>query len=137
MPRAREAQQRAAEFTSKILDDVRDGRPISADDVRSAVEPMVHSILRNMDAFMWIESLRKRDAYDYNHALNCSALAAAFGRHVGFPEDILTDLASGGLLLDVGKLRVDEAAACESGAAQPRRDRAGAAPRRARAADHG
>jgi HD-GYP domain-containing protein (c-di-GMP phosphodiesterase class II) len=107
LPRAREAQALAVEFASKILDDVREGRPICADDVRSAVEPMVNSILRNMDAFMWIESLRKRDAYDYSHALNCSALAAMLGRHVGFPEDILTDLAIGGLLLDVGKLRID------------------------------
>ncbi|MEP6632873.1 MAG: HD-GYP domain-containing protein [Luteimonas sp.] len=106
LPKAREAQGRAAEFAGKILEDVREGRSIEADDVRRAVEPMVRSIVRNNDAFFWIESLRKRRAYDYSHALNCSALAAAFGRHIGFPEDVLTDLASGGLLLDVGKLRV-------------------------------
>lgn len=106
LPKAREAHATAAEFANQILDDVREGREISAEQVRSAVEPMVSSILRNSDAFFWIESLRKRDAYDYSHALNCSALAAAFGRYIGFPEDILVDLASGGLLLDVGKLRV-------------------------------
>jgi HD-GYP domain-containing protein (c-di-GMP phosphodiesterase class II) len=107
LPRAREAQGKVAEFASRILDDVREGREISAEEVRRAVEPLVCSILRNNDAFFWIESLRKRDAYDYSHALNCSALAAAFGRHIGFPEDVLGDLASGGLLLDVGKLRID------------------------------
>lgn len=108
LPRAREAHGKAAEFAGKILDDVREGRPISADDVRHTVEPMVQSILRNADAFFWLESLRKRGTYDYNHALNCSALSAAFGRHIGFPEEILTDLASGGLLMDIGKLRVSE-----------------------------
>ncbi len=109
LPRAREAQQRASEFATRVLDDVREGRAISTEEVRHAVEPMVRSVLRNMDAFMWLESLRKRDNYDYHHAINCSALAAAFGRHVGFPEDMLTDLATGGLLLDVGKLRIDAA----------------------------
>jgi cyclic di-GMP phosphodiesterase len=106
LPLAREAQSRVAEFASRVLEDVRHGRPILPDDVRNAVQPMVSSILRNTDAFMWIESLRKRDAYDYTHALNCSALAAAFGRHIGLPEDLLTDLATGGLLLDIGKLRI-------------------------------
>lgn len=106
VPRARDAQKKAAEFASRMLDDVREGRPISPDEVRDAMEPMVRSILRNADAFLWIENLRKRGSYEYNHALNCSALAAAFGRHIGLPEDVLTDMASGGLLLDVGKLRV-------------------------------
>lgn len=109
LPRAREVQEQIAEFASRILDDVREGRPIRVDDVHGAIKPLVDSVLRNMDAFLWVESLRKRDGYDYSHALNCSALAAAFGRHLGFPEDILLDLASGGLLLDVGKLRVPPA----------------------------
>lgn len=115
LPQAREARALAAELAGKILDDVRSGRTISAEEVRRAVEPMVRSILRNSDAFFWLDCLRKRDAYDYSHALNCSALATAFGRHIGFPEDMLSDLASGGLLLDVGKLRVDEELFARSG----------------------
>lgn len=106
LPRAREAQGQAAAFAARILDDVRSGHDIAIDEVRRAVEPVVRSILRNHDAFFWIDSLRRRDAYDYSHALTCSALAAAFGRHLGFPDEVLTDLASGGLLMDVGKLRV-------------------------------
>ena len=106
VPRARDAQRAMAEFAGRMLDDVRNGRPISQDDVRDAVEPMVRSILRNVDAFLWVDNLRARGSYEYEHALNCSALAAAFGRHIGFPEDVLADMASGGLLLDVGKLRV-------------------------------
>lgn len=106
LPQARQAQERLYALAGEVLDDMRDGRPIAVENVRRAVEPMVRSILRNLDAFLWIESLRKRGTYDYTHALNCSALAAAFGRHIGFPEEALTDLASGGLLLDVGKLQV-------------------------------
>jgi HD-GYP domain-containing protein (c-di-GMP phosphodiesterase class II) len=65
-------------------------------------------VLRCADAFFWINSLRKKDAYVYSHAINCSALAAAFGRHMGFPEDALIDLATGGLLLDVGKAELPD-----------------------------
>lgn len=109
VPRARAAQQRAEVLAGRILDDVRAGRKLSAREVADAVDPIVQSVLRNADAFFWIDSLQKRDAYAYSHAINCSALAAAFGRHMGFPEDALIDLASGGLLLDVGKARLPEA----------------------------
>jgi HD-GYP domain-containing protein (c-di-GMP phosphodiesterase class II) len=116
MPHAREAQQAIVAFATRMLEDVREGRAISPDDVHDAVEPMVRSILRNADAYLWIEHLRQRGSYDYNHALNCSALAAAFGRHIGFPEDVLTDMASGGLLLDIGKLRVNAEILAREGA---------------------
>jgi HD-GYP domain-containing protein (c-di-GMP phosphodiesterase class II) len=34
--------------------------------------------------------------------VNCSALAAAFGRHLALPKDVLVELATGGFLLDIG-----------------------------------
>ena len=108
IPHARDAQQRAEDLAGKIIDDVRAGRKLALQDVNDAVQPIVRSVLRNADAFFWINSLRKRDAYAYSHAINCSALAAAFGRHMGFPEEALVDLASGGLLLDVGKAELPE-----------------------------
>jgi HD-GYP domain-containing protein (c-di-GMP phosphodiesterase class II) len=108
VPQARAAQENAEQLAGKILDDVRAGRKLAAQDVREAVQPIVKSVLRCADAFFWINSLRKKDAYAWSHAINCSALAAAFGRHMGFPEDALIDLASGGLLLDVGKAELPE-----------------------------
>lgn len=103
LPRAREAHDNATTLATKIMEDVREGKKLSLADVRDAVEPVVQSVLRNADAFLWISILRKRDSYEYSHAINCSLLAATFGRHMGFAEKILINLASGGLLLDVGK----------------------------------
>lgn len=108
VPQARAAQENAEQLAAKILDDVRAGRKLSSQDISDAVVPIVKSVLRSADAFFWINSLRKKDAYAYSHAINCSALAAAFGRHMGFPEDALIDLATGGLLLDVGKAELPD-----------------------------
>lgn len=116
VPRAREAQEHAEQAAARIIADVRAGRKLSARDVDEAVQPIVQSVLRNADAFFWISSLRKRDAYAWSHAVNCSALAAAFGRHMGFPEEVLVDLASGGLLLDVGKAELPDALLAHTGA---------------------
>lgn len=108
LPRAREAHQQASELTTKIMNDVRSGQRLNPEDVRNAVVPVVKSVLRNADAYFWVTSLRKRDAYEYSHAIHCSLLAAAFGRHMGFTEDVLVNLATGGLLMDVGKTEISD-----------------------------
>jgi HD-GYP domain-containing protein (c-di-GMP phosphodiesterase class II) len=107
-PRAREASDIACRVASQMLEDVRAGRKLSADVIKGAVVPVVESVLRNADAFFWISALLRRDSYIYSHAVNCSALAAALGRHMGFPEEILVSLATGGFLLDVGKAELPE-----------------------------
>jgi HD-GYP domain-containing protein (c-di-GMP phosphodiesterase class II) len=52
--------------------------------------------------------MRKHDSYTYSHAVTSSALAAAFGRHMGLSEDTIISLAAGGLLMDVGKTRLPQ-----------------------------
>lgn len=108
LPRARKAQEDLHAFVVRVLDDLRQGRKLGIAEVDAAVLPVVESVLRSADAVFWLNSLRRRGAYEYNHALNCTALAVAFGRHLGFPEDKLQRLASGGLLLDVGKAQLPD-----------------------------
>lgn len=108
MPRARAAFDTVADFAVQMVDDVRQGRLVEPQAVEDAVRPMVESVLRSGDAFFWIESLRRRDGYTYQHAIGCSTLAAAFGRHMGFEGDAIVSLAAGGLLMDVGKSQLPE-----------------------------
>lgn len=108
LPRAREANQNASAIASRMIEDLRAGKKLSAERVQDAVGPIVESVLRNADAFFWISSLLKRDSYLYTHAVNCSAMSAALGRHMGFPEEVLMNLATGGLLLDVGMTEISE-----------------------------
>src|SRR5262249_50740588 len=103
LPLARQAHETATRLVENVLDDVRAGRTPSAAAIDEAVAPIVKSVMRSRDAFFWFESLRKRDSYSYGHAISCCALAAAFGRHLGFPATILTELSTGALLMDVGK----------------------------------
>lgn len=109
LPAARRALADAQALAGRVIDDVRAGRRLDAADLQNSVEPIVASVIRNADAFFWLEALRKRDAYAYSHAVNCCALATAFGRHLGFPRESLLDLASAGMLLDIGKAALPEA----------------------------
>lgn len=102
LPAARKAHAILHQLAATLEDDVRAGRRISAEGVRAAVEPMVDSLLRNADSLFWLISMMRQDDYAYLHAVNCSALAAAFGRHLALPKEVLVEMSTGGFLMDIG-----------------------------------
>ena len=105
LPLASEAFRTINTFAGQLLDDLRMGEAFDQAALLAAVAPMVSSLLRCPDAFLWVESMRRYDSYTYCHAVGCATLAAVFGRHMGIVEDAIVSLAAGGLLLDVGKSR--------------------------------
>lgn len=106
IPRAADAIGHVSERAVAIIQALRKGNPISHAEVRAAVEPVVASLVRNPDAFFWLQALRKHGDYAYGHAVDCCALAAALGRQLGLPEPTLEELATGGILLDIGMTAV-------------------------------
>lgn len=115
LPLARSAHENAVGLVTKLFDDIRAGHAPSAAAIHEAVSPIVKSVLRSRDAFFWLESLRKRDSYSYGHAITCCALSAAFGRHLGFPPEVLTELSTGALLMDIGKAELPDEILMRSG----------------------
>jgi len=102
LPRIRFAANEAQKLARRLINDLRDGRKLSIDEISSAIEPVVASVIRNPDAYFWLASLKERDPYAYSHAVNCAALMSAFGRQLGFPGSTLVELASAGMLMDLG-----------------------------------
>lgn len=74
--------------------------------LRYVVNPLVDSVIRNPDASIWLLRLRDQDDYQYKHALGVAVWVTALGRQIGLPRDELTHLAFGGMLLDIGKLKL-------------------------------
>ncbi|SEK66499.1 HD domain-containing protein [Pseudoxanthomonas sp. GM95] len=116
VPRASAALENAHRAAHEIVSALRGGGRLDEESVEEAVTPVVDSIVRNPDAFFWLETLRQHDSYTYSHAVNCCGFMATFGRHLGFPDEALRDLATAGLLLDIGKTAIPEPL-LESGAA--------------------
>jgi HD-GYP domain-containing protein (c-di-GMP phosphodiesterase class II) len=108
-PAARAALEDARRIAEGIVDTAAADPVLCAAQARVAAEPIVASVLRNADALFWVNALRERDAYAYSHALGGCMLAAAFGRHLGLPQQLLVHVACGALLMDIGKTRVPEA----------------------------
>lgn len=106
LPQAREALEDASSQIASIMDQVKAGKNLDTRAVRSVVEPMLESIIRNPDAMMWLKQLRRKDAYTYSHSIDNCALAIAFGRHMGLSKTDIRTLSTGLLLMDIGKMRI-------------------------------
>lgn len=108
LPVAKAAFEAATELVANIMEnDVRMGN-LDVKAVKGAVEPIINSMIRNSDAFVWMIKMQQYDAYTYDHAIENCALGIAFGRHMGLHKEGLQILAMGLLLMDVGKTKLPQ-----------------------------
>ena len=109
LPDARAAIEKASTCITHIMEhDIRNGK-LDVAKVKEVVEPILDSVIRNSDAFMWLSKMQDHDSYSYDHSVQNCALGIAFGRHIGLNRKDLTTLATGLLLMDVGKVKLPKA----------------------------
>lgn len=106
LPNAKAALNDATDLVAKFMNDDLMDEMINVEVVESAVEPILNSMVRNTDAFMWLTKMQNHDAYTYKHSIENCALGIAFGRHMGLEGKNLSSLAMGMLLMDVGKAKI-------------------------------
>lgn len=106
MDAARAARQKVIDALDEVVDDIQRGRKIAVVGLKDAVTGITESVVRNPDACMWLRLIKDRDSYTYYHLLDTSALAIAFGRHLGFSRVELADIGLGAMLIDIGKLKL-------------------------------
>ena len=106
LPEAKAAFEHASDCVARIVEeDLKKGQ-LNIANVKGAVAPIVDSMVRNSDAFMWLAKMRDHDAASYDHSVQNCALGIAFGRHLGLNKRALNTLATGLLLMDIGKTKL-------------------------------
>jgi HD-GYP domain-containing protein (c-di-GMP phosphodiesterase class II) len=106
IPRAEEIRSRAVNRIQEVFHSVGQGNVPNTRGAMEIAEEMVHSIIRNPDAMVWLSQLKSKDEYTALHSINVCALSVTFGRHLGLSKEQLVELGIGALLHDIGKLRV-------------------------------
>lgn len=105
---ARDSHGALSSMAEDIMVDISNNKKLDLPALKKAINPMVDSIIRNPDAFAWLTRMKSKDNYTYNHSVSTSVWSVAFGRHLGLPKKDLQSLAIGGLLLDVGKMKLPD-----------------------------
>jgi len=105
-PKAKAAVDTLTQTVDSLFNQVAAGGALDVVKVKQSVDPMIDSIARNPDACIWLARMKQQDTYTYQHSVGSSIWAVALGRQLGLPKSDLRSLAVGGLLFDIGKLKV-------------------------------
>ncbi len=103
---AREVRDQTKQVVDQILEDARLGKSIDSSGAKEAVENIIDSVIRNRDALVCLAQIKNKDEYTALHSLNVSILSVAFGRSLVLPREALHILGIGGLLHDIGKMKI-------------------------------
>jgi len=108
LDRAKEVHQATLEAARNTLKAARFGKQVDITSIELAAEEMVSSILRNPDALVSLAQIKGYDEYTYVHSVNVGILITSLVHTMGYTEEQLLEAGIGGLLHDIGKMRVPE-----------------------------
>ncbi len=103
---ARKLHTRTRMFIDHALEDVRLGQAVDTDAAKELVTEVTNSITRSPHALVWLTNMKERDEYTSIHCMNVCVMSVSFGRTLGMEKAELETLGLGGLLHDLGKMRV-------------------------------
>lgn len=106
--RLNETVDRSRERMGKVLEDVRLGRSLQAEETRAVVSNLVDSVQRNPQTAQWMMLLRSQNEHIASHCMNVSVLATSFARYLGWGELLLNVVGEGGMLHDAGMSRIPQ-----------------------------
>ncbi len=103
----RKVYGRALTVVNEIFQDVRLGKIPSSRTAKKVVSDMARLTIADPHALFALSMLKNYDNYTFTHSVNVSVISLAIGRACGLTEDELRILGLGGLLHDIGKLKID------------------------------
>lgn len=100
--------QQAKKLQKKAFSDVQAGRKVNCKDMEKVADAFIDSIFKNQDALTCMTRIREKDAYLLEHSVNVSVLMTILAKHMLLPRPLIHELATGALLHDIGKIKIDD-----------------------------
>jgi HD-GYP domain-containing protein (c-di-GMP phosphodiesterase class II) len=97
----------AKALIKKVMSETFEGKAIEVGQLEDVADKMIESVMDDADAFKCISALRTKDAYLLEHSINVAFLLVTFGKHIGLDREMLKQMAVGGILHDIGKIKVN------------------------------
>jgi len=95
-----------SEYIKQALEDVRLGVSVDTKKAKILVNELADQVMANQHALVWLTYLKDKDEYTANHCVNVCILALSFGRCLGLNKEQLNQVGLGGLLHDLGKMKI-------------------------------
>ncbi|NMH66681.1 HD-GYP domain-containing protein [Shewanella salipaludis] len=97
----------AKHLIRKVLSETFEGKAIEVAPFEALADNMIEAVLLDADALKCVSALRSKDAYLLEHSVNVAFLLVTFGKYLKLERETLRQMAIGGILHDIGKIKVD------------------------------
>ncbi|WP_394129205.1 HD-GYP domain-containing protein [Shewanella maritima] len=97
----------AKDLIKKVMAETFEGKAVEVGPFEEVADKMIESVMDDADAFRCISALRTKDAYLLEHSINVAFLLVTFGRYLKLDIQLIREMAVGGILHDIGKVKVD------------------------------
>jgi putative nucleotidyltransferase with HDIG domain len=105
---AKQIQKEANKVIHSLLLDVRMGKQIQVERLQPVVSQITDSILRNQGTLVSLCRIREGDTYTFQHSVSVCTLLVTFCRYMEFSSEVIFEAGIGGMLHDIGKMRVPD-----------------------------
>ena len=96
----------AIKAVDQVFRDIHGGRIPSTEMIRSVSKNMVQSVLRQEHALFALAQIKDYDNYTFHHSVNVGIISLTIGRACEVHPQQLQLLAFGGMIHDIGKLKI-------------------------------
>ena len=103
---ARRILGEASVMVDGLLLDVRLGKQVEPAKAGPLVKEINASVLRNPGALLSLCRIKQADTYTFQHSVSICALLVSFTNALGMPADLVHEAGLGGLLHDIGKMKI-------------------------------
>ncbi|MBN1577818.1 MAG: HD domain-containing protein [Chitinispirillaceae bacterium] len=107
--------QRVMEMRTTIIDTVqevmasaRTGRLFSITSITTCVESIIDVMLDEPDLLLSLSRMKSQSTVTYEHSVNVAVLMVGFSAALGFSRSRILDVGTGGMLHDIGKVKLPE-----------------------------
>lgn len=109
LPAAIESHKKAVVLMDQIKSRINQDLQLDVNAAKQLVDIITSSMIRNSEAMLLLNDFQFSNSGDYfTHAINKATYMIGFGRHLCLPTEELSILGLGGLLMDIGQLKLIE-----------------------------
>lgn len=106
VPDAHKVYSDAIDYMGNLFGELRMGQIPKPEGAVNVAKDVSDCVLRNEQAILGLTMIKSFDNYLFNHSVNVCVLSMALAKAAGITEPTMTEVGLGGLLHDVGKIRV-------------------------------
>ena len=100
--------QQAKSIQNTAFSHFKSGYTLDVEQHHALADNLIDSVFRNQDALACVTRMRDKDQYLMEHSINVAILMTIFAKHLGIDKDIIHNLTTGAMLLDLGMISLND-----------------------------